>query len=209
MAKYIDLMNPRQRLKLRALEVEGEEHKHRAILEVALTRGSVDIGDVDVLSIAAGEEHLGQVGGEGGTEVQNPTITAGAYSANDNVGGLLTFTDAARVSGDGGILNKIVIIDDAQQNAELELWLFDQTFTPGADNDAWSPSEADLENLIDVVSTTSGTWYNTENQGVCVIELARRYDLVGTSLFGRLVNRDTPIFAAADDLTVKASFLTD
>ena len=169
----------------------------------------VDIGDVDVLSIAAGENHLGKVGGEGLTIAQTPTIDTDAYTANDNVGGLLEFANAARVSGGGGLLNKVVIIDDAKQDAELELWLFDRTFTQGADDAAWSPSEADLENLVDVVSTADGTYYDTANQGVCVIELARRYDLNGTSLFGRLVTRGTPTYAATDDLTIKVGLIQD
>jgi len=167
---------------------------------------------VDVQALAelpAGENHLGQVGGEGDTIAQTPTIDTDAYTANDNVGGLLEFANAARVSGGGGLLNKVVIIDDAKQDAELELWLFDRTFTQGADDAAWSPSEADLENLVDVVSTADGTYYDTASQGVCVIELARRYDLNGTSLFGRLVTRGTPTYAATDDLTVKVGLIQD
>ncbi|MBU2395757.1 MAG: hypothetical protein KKH70_20675, partial [Gammaproteobacteria bacterium] len=72
-----------------------------AIGKLAANSG-VDIGDVDVKSIAAGETHLGEVGGSGITIQQTPTVTAGAYSANDAVGGLLTFANAGRVSAGGG-----------------------------------------------------------------------------------------------------------
>jgi hypothetical protein len=41
----------------------------------------------------------------------NPTITAGAYSANDVVGGELTLTDAMRASGGSGMLHSIVVHD--------------------------------------------------------------------------------------------------
>ncbi len=171
----------------------------------------VDIGDVDVLSIAAGENHLGQIGGEGTTISQTPTVTAGAYTADDAVGGLLTFANAARVSASGGIIKNVLIVDDAGQDAELELWLFNQTFTAIGDNAAWAPSEADLENCIAVISTADSAqgYMAAGTPSVVDIEVSRRFDLTGTSLFGQLVTRGTPTYAATDDLTVKVMLLQD
>ena len=151
--------------------------------------------------------------GEGITLALTPTVTAGAYTAGDAVGGLLTFPLAARtnISEGGSILTNVLIIDDAGQDAELELWLFNQTFTAIADNAAWAPSEADLENCIGVVSTTGGIWRAAGTPSVCQIECTRRIDLVagGTSLFGQLVTRGTPTYAATDDLTIKIQLLQD
>jgi len=169
----------------------------------------VDIGDVDVASIAAGETHIGQIGGEGITIQQTPTVTAGAYSAGDAVGGLLTFANAARVSTLGGVIKNVLIIDDAGQDAEMELWLFDVTFTAMADNAAWAPSQADLRNLICVVPSSDGAWYAAGTPSACDVECARRYDLEGTSMFGQLVTRGTPTFAATDDVTVSIGLLRD
>jgi hypothetical protein len=147
----------------------------------------------------------------GATIVQQPTVTAGAYSAGDAVGGLLTFANAARVSGGGGVIKSVTIIDDAGQDAELELWLFDRTFTAMADNAAWAPSEADLENLVGVISTADSArgWMAAGTPSVITIDVATRFDLNGTSLFGQLVTRGTPTFAATDDVTVKVGLLQD
>jgi hypothetical protein len=150
--------------------------------------------------------------GEGVTITQKPTITAGAYAANDAVGGLLTFALAGRtVSGGGSILTNVVIVDDAGQDAELELWLFDRTFTAMVDNAAWAPAEADLENLIAVISTEdSGQgWLAAGTPSAIDIECMKRLDLAGTSLFGQLVTRGTPTYAATDDVTVKVMLLQD
>ena len=174
-----------------------------------LANSGVDIGDVDVTSIAAGETHLGQVGGEGKTIALTPTITAGAYSAGDAVGGLLTFANAGRASAEGSVLTDVLLIDDAGQDAELELWLFDRTFGAIADNGAWAPTEADLENCIAVVSTVDGTWRAAGTPSVINIEVTRRIDITGTSLFGQIVTRGTPTYAAVDDLTVKIQLLQD
>jgi len=164
---------------------------------------------VDVLSITAGETHVGQVGGEGLRISQTPTVTAGAYSANDAVGGLLTFAGAARVSTGSGVIKDVVIIDDNGQDAIMELWLFSQTFTAMGDNAAWAPSEADLRNLVAVISTGDGAWRAAGTPSVNNIEVARAYNLAGTSLFGQLVTRGTPTFAATDDVTCIIQCLQD
>jgi len=168
-------------------------------------------GDVEVVQPTHGDLNV-DAWSAGITIPQIPTITAGAYVADDNVGGLLTFANAARENGGGGVIKGVQIVDDAGQDAELELWLFDQTFTAGADNAQWSPSEADLENIICVISTRDGRYYGAgANQSVADIEVARRYDLIaaGTSLFGRLVTRGAPTYTQTDDLTVKIALLQD
>jgi hypothetical protein len=149
---------------------------------VMLTR-SIPTGGNLIGSVlgAAGENHIGQVGGEGTTISQTPTVTAGAYGANDAVGGLLTFANAARVA----------------------------TFTAMGDNAAWAPSQADLRKLVAIVSTTDGAWYAAGTPSAARIEVSQRYDLVGTSMFGQLVTRGTPTFAATDDVTVIISLQQD
>lgn len=159
--------------------------------------------------LAASENHIGQVGGEGITISQTPTITAGAYAANDAVGGLLTFANAGRGVGLGGVIKNCIILDDAGQDAEMELWLFDRTFTAMADNAPWDPSQADLRNLIAIISTVDGAWFAAGTESAARIEVSQRYDVLGTSLFGQLVNRGTPTFAATDDVTVRIMLLQD
>ena len=165
--------------------------------------------EINSAIIGAGENHIGYISGHGKTISASPVITAGSYSAGDAVGGLITFVNAARVSGGGGVLKQVVLVDDAGQDAEMELWLFNATFTAIADNLAWAPSEADLEKLICVVSTTDGAWRAAGTPSANVIEVAQRYDLTGTSMFGQLVTRGTPTFAATDDVTVKIGLLQD
>ena len=140
-----------------------------------------------------------------------PVISAAAiYAAGDNVGGLLTFANVAREAGSGAVLKDVTIVDDDGEDAALELWLFDQTFTAGADNDAWSPSEADLENLLTIVTTADGAYFAAgATYSAAVIEVSRGMSLVGTSLFGRLVTRGTPTYTAVDDLSVRVNVLQD
>ena len=148
---------------------------------------------------------------DGITISQTPAITAGAYIAGDAVGGLLTFANAARATGGGGVIKSARIVDGAGQDVELELWLFNQTFVAMADNAPWAPAEADLENLLAVISTEDSAqgWLAAGTPSAIDIEVAKRYDCVGTSLFGQLVTRGAPTYAAVDDLTVKLGLLQD
>ena len=138
---------------------------------------------------------------------QTPTITAGAYTAGDAVGGLLTFADAVRTNGGGGIVSKVVIIDDAAQLAPLDLVLFNQTFTATADNAAFDPTDADLQNCIGYIDIAATDYANFNDNAVAAKSAGLRmpYPIIlsGTSLFGQLVVRGAPTYAATDDLTIK------
>jgi len=138
---------------------------------------------------------------------QTPTITAGIYSAGDAVGGLLTFANAVSVyKGDGKIV-KIVVIDDAMQNANLILHLFDRTFTAMADNAAWSPSDADMQNSIGHVEIAVADYQAGVNNSHATVLVDMGFALVsgGTSLFGQLECVATPTYVATDDLTIKVT----
>lgn len=161
---------------------------------------------------AAGENHIGEVGGSTAIKSQTPTVTAGAYHAKDAVGGLLTFANAARVAAGSGVIHAVTIIDNAAQSAELVLVLFDRTFTASADNAAFDPSDADLANCIGVIKITSTDYQAlADNAVACVKGIGLPYELpaAGTSLFGQLMCTGTPTYVAATDLTVKLHLLQD
>jgi len=174
---------------------------------VGLDTGANVIGKVD---LTASELHIGQIGGEGITIPQTPTISAaGIYAAGDAVGGLLTFANAGRVSGGGGVIKNMIIVDDDSEKGSLELWLFNQTFTPTADNAEFTVTDADLENCIGVITTVNGDWFSAADNSVADVEVSKRYDLTGTSMFGQLVTRGTQEYTAVTDLTVKIALLRD
>lgn len=167
-------------------------------------------GNLSVASTAtASELHIGQVGGESDMSLSAPTLeVAGAYSAGDAVGGIIEFTNVARVAGEGSVLKNLLIIDYAKQDAELELWLFDRTFTPATDNDAWDPSDADLAFLVAVISTADGSYFDATDNSVADVEASKRVEPLSTSLFGQLVTRGTPTYSDGD-LALKLSYLQD
>ena len=96
---------------------------------------------------------MGVMNGHGFDVVANPTVTAGAYSGGDIVGGLLTF-----YCGDGN--NSVVVItgvDVAIKSAitsTLTLVLFNAnpSATTQTDNAAYSLAVADVFKVISVIS---------------------------------------------------------
>ena len=153
---------------------------------------------------------IGEVGADVVEITQTPTITAGAYTAGDALGGLLTFANAVRAAGRGAVITKIVITDKTAQGAQLapiDLVLFNQTFTPTADNAPFDPSNADLANSIGFIDIAATDYSDFANNAVAAKTSGLRMPfpivLVGTSLFGQMVVRDAPTYAATDDLTIK------
>jgi hypothetical protein len=186
--------------------LEGTAAPGGVSLVKSIPTGTNSIGTV---GLNTGNNNVGRVGSEGISISQTPTVTAGAYSAGDAVGGLLTFANAARVAGYGGVVKDTLIIDDAGQDAQMELWLFNTTFSGLADNAPWAPNESDLNNLAGIISTSDGSWFAAGTPSVARVEVSQRYDCTGTSLSGQLVTRGTPTFTATDDVTVIIGLLQD
>ena len=142
--------------------------------------------------------------------VQTPTISAAAiYAAGDALGGLLTFADAALAVGGSGAITKVVIIDDDQELAPVDLVLFDRAFTPTADNALFAPSDADMQFCIGYVDVAATDYASFVDNSVAAKSSGLRmpfpYQLgaASSSLYGQLVVRSTPTYTATDDITVK------
>jgi len=171
-------------------------------------------GTIAVSAIAAGETHLGEVGGKENTITWPPAIsTGGAYVAGDYVGtdaSPITFTGATRVSGGTGIIHSAVLVDKDLQSKTMELWLFDTAPTPPADNAAWTISDADSATLIGVI--VFDTYYASALNSVAnPTNLGIAFKAVGgSSIYGCLVTRGTPTYSSGNgSLTIRLSILQD
>jgi len=138
-----------------------------------------------------------------------PTVsTTPAYTAKDAVGGLLTFSNAARVSGGTITIQSVVVIDNSQQRPPLDLVLFDRTFTNSSDNAIFAPSDSDLLNTIGVVSVAAWSDFST-NSVATRFGLGMAAKLNGTDLFGQLVTSGAVTFVATNDITVILQIVQD
>lgn len=130
------------------------------------------------------------------------TVTAGAYSDGDVVGGLLNLSELAG-SGGGGTIRQILLVDDAAQSANIDVYFFDGEPSTVADNAAFASAmtAADLAKLVGVVSLSSYTTLNSNTYAVSTdVNLSH-----GTGeLYAYLVlNGSTPTYAATTDIMLK------
>lgn len=142
-----------------------------------------------------------------------PTVTAGAYSAGDVVGGVLTFADAARASGGCGMIQSVVVTDRGNVGSALKLILFSGSPSSAiADNGAfaWGTDDADMakyQGEIDIASTDYTTLATKKVATIPNVGLLYACD--ATSLYGYLVCSGTPTYAATTDLAVRLGVLRD
>ena len=163
-------------------------------------------------ALVAGENHIGAVGGHTTIATATPVVsTSPSYSANDQVGGLLAFTGAARVAGGSGVIHSVTITDKAKQDATLDLYLFDSnpTSTTFTDNAALTINAADLIKSIGVIRVSTYQDVATNSVGGTTSTGVPFKLVSGTTLYGALVTRGTPTYASTSDLQVRLGILQD
>lgn len=137
---------------------------------------------------------------------QTPTITAGAYSAGDAIGGKLTFSGCP----ENGIIHGATLIDKAEQSAAIYLVLFDADFTAVSDNAAFSVTAGEQPNIIGVISFAAADYVDIGGDTVNTkMGLALPYELSSETgrVYGQLFTTGTPTYGATSDLIVKLAVL--
>lgn len=138
-----------------------------------------------------------------------PTIDTNAYAAGDALGGLLTFNMPFRT----GLIQAAMLLDDALQNAEIDLLLFGGSApTAGTNNAAYSLATADRSKLIKVA--TFSTYKSFTTHSVADVDLNGRpyanltkVEPGDAKLYGQLVIRAIKTYASASDILVRVGVL--
>ncbi len=171
--------------------------------------------DVDVTRIAAGETHLGAVGGHTAIVTVTPTLTVHAtYVANDFVGesGVPMTFAVARVNAGSGTVISAALIDYIPASVAAELWLFDTTVTPPADSAAWTISDAHALTCIGVIpfSTYYASAVNSVSMGSVGVGIPFVCGAGVKNIFGCLVTRGAPAYInTAGDVVVRLGVIQD
>jgi hypothetical protein len=134
--------------------------------------------------------------------VKRPTVTAGAYSANDVVGGLLEF-DIPR-NGAGFIRGVAISADDGETMA-CKLHLFVSKPTTFADNAAFAPTFEDLVNRFAQISVAAADYSTVNSNTQAIVSTNTSLDFEFSAqpmIYGYLVCDATPTFAATTDLAI-------
>jgi len=137
------------------------------------------------------------------TLVAAPTVTAGAYSANDVVGGLLTFANAVRATGGHGMVHTLILTDLAVNAVDLNIWFYDTLPATIADNAAFDIPDAELPTLLGAIAIRSGNYLiATDNQTAMVLNTGFAYNCTATTLYAYIECVATPTYDSTADLTL-------
>jgi hypothetical protein len=136
------------------------------------------------------------------------TIATTAYTANDQLGTILTFANAVRQTGATGVIQAATLLDQAAVIGAVDLYLFDRTVTLAADNAAAAFSDADMlfcQGIISFPAPQGGT-----GNSIATVVSGLGISCSATSLFGALVTRaGHTFFGAVTNLAVSLHILQD
>lgn len=133
------------------------------------------------------------------TPAVTPTITGGAYSQNDCVGGVITIE---KVGQDGTIMS-VVMADDGDQGSSFEFWFFRSAPVGVADNEVFSLSDADIGLCVGVLALD--TWFDAvTGQVLAVDNIAMPFATDNGDLFlmMKVDDASAPTYVATDDLHI-------
>lgn len=83
------------------------------------------------------------------------TTSVTAYTSGDVLGVQMTLGMNIRGSGPvAGVIEAVTITDDSAVIGAVDLFLFNATTTPAADNAAYAPSDAEMRTCVGVVSVS-------------------------------------------------------
>ena len=187
---------------------------------VKLVHGADGVNDGDVSSVnglpvegLAGEEHIGEVGGNTAIIQATPTMDDDPdYSTGDVFGAKMTLA-AMRVSGGSGILHAITLKSEdtlAANDVDVLIFSSDPSSTTFTDNGALALADADLGKLLGAVSLdtlvsvdSASVLLQATNIGLPV------YANGSANLYAVMVARATIALAVTDGVTIDFHFLRD
>lgn len=145
-----------------------------------------------------------------------PTITAQAYSAGKQLGGVTKIPSAVPLSGSGANLLSLAIIDAANQKSAIDILFFNQAPTLiSVDGGTFDISDAEMVSKylgrIAVPNTNYKTNGSSTNADVAIANINLKVQSIANSLdiYFVLVCQGTPTYVSTTDLALKFGFDQD
>lgn len=146
------------------------------------------------------------------------SVDTSAYATGDLIGAKQTYNYATQVGTGSGYVTSVTISDQSVQASDLDLFLFctNPAATTFTDQAALDVADADTTKVCGVVHFDSTTRFAFADNGVkfiipnpIPIRTIDTYGEVTRTLYGALVSRGTPTFAASTDLKVTIAILQE
>lgn len=127
--------------------------------------------------------------------------TGAGYTAGNQAGTQITFTNALRTTGTG-TLATATLIDKSNILGAVDLHLFSQPVTPASENTPASFSDSDLQYFLGTVSFPAPVPF-INNRAATVPAVGLSIQAPGTTIYGYMVTLTTHTsFSAANDVVI-------
>lgn len=147
-----------------------------------------------------------------------PVLTnfATPYTANDQVGGINTISEAFQLYNPKSVIQSVTVIDKAKQNAALELYFFDELPTvASSDNAAMDVSDAEMaDKCLGFVEVPAANYKTLANNSVGVAISAMNLLLKAaqtsttiSKLYMVARTSGTPTYGSISDLVIKLGII--
>lgn len=139
----------------------------------------------------------------------NPTIDTDAYTANDVMGGLLSF-DVSSLTVNGGLINQAILVDEDAVAADLTLYLFESTPATIADDAAFAPVIADMNKLVAVIAFADADKSTVNSIDYLIKEdINNVFTTTDGTLYGYLVDGTGGTWTNADAITIRLYIVSE
>lgn len=148
----------------------------------------------------------------------SPTCDTSAYATGELIGGKLTFSYATQEKAGTGYIVSVAVMDLSAQAVDMDLVLFgaNPAATTFTDQAAFDIADADASKVIAVINLGSSSRFAFADNGVKFLSglsiPVRSIDSNNANtqtIYGALVSRGTPTFAAATDVKITLAILQD
>lgn len=177
----------------------------------ALPAGTNNIGDVDILSIAAGENHIGEVSGNSVVIDVALSLDTAAYAVGDVLADTQAISSAMRVNAGTGVLHSLTLIDQDDQKAGMDIFFLDANQSLGTENIAPSITDANALAIQGVVNIYASDYIDLG--GVSVVNksglgIVLKGGTGATTIWIAAITRGAPTHTASG-VTVRLGILRD
>lgn len=140
------------------------------------------------------------------------TVKTSIYVAGQVAGGLIELNLGLNRPC-GGYMDRLLIADDDDEKAPMNVYLFDSIPTAFADGVAFAPTIADLKKLAGFALLNASDYTTLNGNAIArltfLVQSGFRFRTQDSKLYLYLVPSGTPTYTAASDLTVTAYALVE
>jgi len=167
----------------------------------------------ETVTVAASENHLGAMGGNTNIVQNTITTTNGtAYTANDNIGGIITVAALLRLDGGTGVLQELMLWSKENQKPNLYIDFWKASPSVGTyTNDAAQVIAGDEADWIGFKELAVADWKDSGTISRCVLsnlsQLLAGY--AADDIFITIETKTAITYTSTSGLIVKAGIFQD